>query len=145
MRDHIDPDALQKLKTDFRKTFRIVKPFMIVVLLIASLHYAPVLSAKYKARQLLDENLERAYQPGWRFKVVRSSDYSNYWGVFDGRNFIPSGGYEEWWSFCLLVEASAPGIASKMEAFSAGGDRANNEMDVRRVESYGQCLERQVG
>ena len=147
LRDHIDPEAVKAIKKElgcFLGLGCIVVP-IIILAAITLLHYLPILSAKYQARQLIFANLAEIYPSEWEYRILKSSDFSNYWGVFDGRSFILSEGYDDRWDFCLLVEVRPPSATERVYAFSAGGDRADNKMRFRRVSDYEKCRIDQSG
>jgi hypothetical protein len=109
------------------------------------LHYAPVLLEKMLGRELIEERLGTIYRGNPQVEIIKSSDYSNYSGLFNLSGLAPIGGNEERWDFCLLVGATSANGSTNVEAFSAGGDRALKTMVLRKVPDFDKCRSDQRG
>ena len=123
----------------------VVAKILAVIGAITLLHYFPVLQQKYIAGNLIEKQLMLKYPSYPNVNVIRSADRSNYQGLFNPSGLAPTGGNEEYWDFCLLVSAESSNGKRQIEAFRAVGDRAYQEMNLRKVSSYRQCRSDQAG
>ncbi|MFT4025424.1 MAG: hypothetical protein QM676_01285 [Novosphingobium sp.] len=114
-----------------------------ILLVIAAgvlLHYLPVMQQKWLAKDLIRENLDMTYRGYRDVTIVKSSDRSNYAGLFN-----LAGLAKEYWDFCLLVDAKSPSGRVETQTFRAGGDRAKKEMTLRKVPDFDRCRSDQAG